>query len=109
MLNNLPYFLSSFLIVFGIFMSIATRYYFTKLVGVIIMQSGVLLFFMSISKITGAKPPVYDQNILIYSNPLPQVLMLTAIVVGLATTSIGLSLLSKMTKDHGTIKEDELT
>jgi multicomponent Na+:H+ antiporter subunit C len=49
-----------------------------------------------------------DAAELIYSNPLPSVLMLTAIVVGVATTALALALTVRVREDYGTTEEDEI-
>ena len=89
-----------------------------KLVGMNIFQWSIILFIVSLSAKRGATIPIVlgsDDHgeipvidALEYVNPLPQVLMLTAIVVGLATTGVALALLLQIYKRYGTLEEDEL-
>ena len=89
-----------------------------KLVGMNIFQWSIILFFVSLSAKRGATIPIvlgsHDHSetpvitALEYVNPLPHVLMLTAIVVGLATTGVALALLLQIYKRYGTLEEDEL-
>ncbi|MBT7760393.1 MAG: cation:proton antiporter subunit C, partial [Rhodospirillaceae bacterium] len=59
-------------------------------------------------KVTGGTAPILDDRFQVYSNPLPHVLILTAIVVGVATTALGLALVVRIRESYGTIEEDEL-
>ena len=89
-----------------------------KLVGMNIFQWSIILFIVSLSAKRGATIPIVLEShdhgeipvidALDYVNPLPQVLMLTAIVVGLATTGVALALLLQIYKRYGTLEEDEL-
>ena len=89
-----------------------------KVVGMNIFQWSIILFIVSLSAKRGATIPIvlgsHDHgempviNAAQYGNPLPQVLMLTAIVVGLATTGVALALLLRIYKRYGTLEEDEL-
>ena len=71
------------------------------------------MFYISTSKVAGGTAPIFpiDLNVdpnVAYSNPLPHVLILTAIVVGVATTSIGLALIIRIREEYGTIEEDDI-
>lgn len=84
-----------------------------KIVGLNVFQVAVFMFYISVSKVTGGTAPIYplDLNIdptVLYSNALPHVLILTAIVVGVATTSLGLALIVRIREEFGTIEEEEL-
>ena len=79
-----------------------------KLIGLNIFQSAVFLFYISVGKIKGATAPIVEQGFSSYSNPLPHVLILTAIVVGVATVSLGLALVVRLKEAYGTIEEDEI-
>ncbi len=89
-----------------------------KLVGMNIFQWSIILFVVSLSAKRGATIPIvvggHDQETAPiieasqYVNPLPQVLMLTAIVVGVAITGVALALLLRIHKQYGTLEEDEL-
>ena len=79
-----------------------------KLVGLSLFQTSVYLLYISPGKIVGGTPPIIDPNYTTYSNPLPHVLMLTAIVVGVATLALGLALVARIHEAYGTIEEDEI-
>jgi multicomponent Na+:H+ antiporter subunit C len=81
--------------------------YVRKMIGLSVMQASVLIFYLVIGKVGGGFVPIhYDGAITpLYSSPLPQVLMLTAIVVGFATLSLGLSLIYRIFQAFGTISE----
>jgi len=79
-----------------------------KLIGLNIFQSAVFLFYISVGKVKGATAPIVEQGYSSYSNPLPHVLILTAIVVGVATVSLGLALVVRLKEAYGTIEEDEI-
>ena len=66
------------------------------------------LFYISLGKVAGGTAPILDGNQALYSNPLPHVLILTAIVVGVATTALGLALILRINEAFGSIEEDEI-
>jgi len=79
------------------------------LVGLGIFQTSVYLLYLSPGKILGGTPPIMAEGIETYSNPLPHVLILTAIVVGVATLALGLAIVVRIHEAYGTIEEDEIT
>ena len=79
-----------------------------KLIGLNIFQSAMFLFYISVGKVRGGTAPIVEEGITSYSNPLPHVLILTAIVVGVATVSLGLALVVRLKEAYGTIEEDEI-
>lgn len=80
-----------------------------KLVGLNIFQTSVFILYISMGKIIGGTAPIIvSQPNVVYSNPIPHVLILTAIVVGIATTSLGLALVVRINEAYGTIEEDEI-
>ena len=97
-LININYSFSILLFFLGIYVVLASSDLMKKLFGLSIFQTSVLWFYISLGKIYGAQPPICsDANCSeIYSNPLPQVLMLTAIVVGIAIISLGFALVIKI-------------
>jgi multicomponent Na+:H+ antiporter subunit C len=64
--------------------------------------------YISIGKVSGGTAPILADGIKTYSNPLPHVLILTAIVVGVATTALGLALVVRIKESYGTIEDDEI-
>ena len=79
-----------------------------KLIGLNIFQTSVFLLYISMGKVEGGTAPIVAEGVATYSNPLPHVLILTAIVVGIATTSVGLSLVIRIREAYDTIEEDEI-
>lgn len=79
-----------------------------KIVGLNIFQVSVFVLYISMSKIDGGAAPILDAAIKTYSNPLPHVLILTAIVVGVATTALGLALIVRIRDAYDTVEEDEI-
>jgi len=96
------------LMVAGLYIVIARGNMVKKLVGMSIFQTSVYLLYLSPGKIIGATPPVIAEGFTVYSNPLPHVLILTAIVVGVATLALGLSLVIRINEAFGSIEEDEI-
>ena len=93
----------------GLFIVIARTNLIKKLIGLSIFQSSVFLFYISLGKVAGGTAPILDGNPgTLYSNPLPHVLILTAIVVGVATTALGLALILRINEAFGSIEEDEI-
>ena len=93
----------------GLFIVIARANLIKKLIGLSIFQTSVFLFYISLGKVAGGTAPILDGNPgTLYSNPLPHVLVLTAIVVGVATTALGLALILRINEAFGSIEEDEI-
>ena len=120
----------------GLYVVFASRNLIKKLVGLSIFQTSVFLLYITIGKVKGGQPPIIvdshsgdhaslepvlvaaagakeaaghaAKSDVLYSNPLPHVLILTAIVVGVATLAIGLSLVVRIREIYGTIEEDEI-
>ncbi len=96
------------LLMIGFYTVIAKGNLIKKLVGLSIFQSAVFLMYISMGKVEGATAPILQTGAVEYSNPLPQVLILTAIVVGVATLSLGLAIVVRIKERYGTIEEREL-
>jgi len=97
-----------FLMVAGLYIVIARGNMIKTLIGLSLFQTSVYLLYLSPGKIFGGTPPIIDAAYKVYSNPLPHVLMLTAIVVGVATLALGLALVVRINETYGTIEEDEI-
>ncbi len=108
LIDNFNYFIIIFLMVSGLYVVVARGNMIKKLVGLSLFQTSVYLLYLSPGKILGGTPPIIDENFQIYSNPLPHVLILTAIVVGVATLALGLALVLRINEEYGTIEEDEI-
>ena len=93
----------------GLFMVIARANLVKKMIGLSIFQTSVFIFYISLGKMAGGTAPILDGNPdTLYSNPLPHVLILTAIVVGVATTALGLALILRIRESFGSIEEDKI-
>ena len=97
------------LMIGGLFIVISQNNLVKKLVGLAIFQTSVFLFYISVGKIAGGTAPILlKDGGTLYSNPLPHVLILTAIVVGVATTALGLALVLRINAAFGSIEHDEV-
>ncbi len=106
------------LMMIGFYAMIAKRNLVKKVVGMNIFQTAIILFFISTSSKSGATIPIIQNahgdaaghaiNVAQYANPLPHVLMLTAIVVMVSTFGVALALLIMVNRDYGTFEEDEI-
>ena len=97
-----------FLMVSGLYIVIARGNMVKKLVGLSLFQTSVYLLYLSAGKILGGTAPIIDPAFTVYSHPLPHVLILTAIVVGVATLAVGLALVVRINEAYGTIEEDDI-
>lgn len=92
----------------GFYIVIARGNLVKKVVGLNIFQASVFVFYISMGKVSGGTAPIIAEGFARYSNPLPHVLILTAIVVGVATTAVGLALVVRINEAYGTIEDDEI-
>jgi multicomponent Na+:H+ antiporter subunit C len=97
-----------FLMVAGLYVVIARGNMIKKLVGLSLFQTSVYLLYIGPGKIVGGTAPIVGEGFGVYSNPLPHVLILTAIVVGVATLALGLAIVVRINEAYGTIEEDEI-
>ncbi len=97
-----------FLMMVGFYILISQGNLIKKIVGLSVFQTSVFILYISMGKIRGGTAPILTEGDPIYSNPLPHVLILTAIVVGVATTALGLSLVIRIHEAYGTVEEDEI-
>ena len=102
------YWIVVFLMMAGFYNVIARGNLIKKLIGLNLFQTSVFLLYISMGKVDGGTAPIVAEGVSIYSNPLPHVLILTAIVVGIATTAVGLSLVIRIREAYDTIEEDEI-
>ena len=108
LIANYNYLITIFLMVAGLYIVVAKSNMIKTLLGLGVFQTSVYLLYLSPGKILGGTPPILDKNFEVYSNPLPHVLILTAIVVGVATLALGLALIVRINEAYGTIEEDEI-
>jgi len=102
------YWIVIFLMMLGFYTVISKGNLVKKIVGLNIFQVSVFLLYISIGTVTGGAAPITTEGVELYSNPLPHVLILTAIVVGVATTALALALVVRIKESYGTIEEDEI-
>lgn len=102
------YWVVIFLMMTGFYVVIARGNLVKKVIGLNIFQTSVFIFYISMGKVQDGTAPILEAGAKTYSNPLPHVLILTAIVVGVATTALGLALAVRIKEAYGTIEEDEI-
>ena len=108
LVEHYNYIVTIFLMMTGLYIVVARGNLVKKLVGLSIFQTSVYLLYIAPGKIAGGTAPIIAPGITVYSNPLPHVLILTAIVVGVATLALGLALVVRIQEEYGTIEEDEI-
>ena len=96
------------LMMLGMYVVMANPNLVKKVVGLNIFQTAVFIFYISLGEREGATAPILDDAFTLYVNPLPHVLILTAIVVGVATTALALALIVRIHRAYETIEEDEI-
>jgi multicomponent Na+:H+ antiporter subunit C len=97
-----------FLMVAGLYVVIARGNMVKKLVGLSLFQTSVYLLYLSAGKVLGGTAPIVAPGQTLYTHPLPSVLILTAIVVGVGTLALGLALVVRINEAYGTIEEEEI-
>ena len=135
-LGHVNYWFVILLMMVGFYILISRGNLVKKLLGLTLFQTSVFIMYISLGKIRGGTAPILldmghgeeeghgasgghaaaegaghaaeAAGEVLYSNPLPHVLILTAIVVGIATTALGLSLVIRIRESYGTIEEDEI-
>ena len=107
-IGHYNYWVAIFLMMAGFYTIISRGNLVKKIVGLNIFQVSVFMLYISMSTVHGGAAPIITEGVEHYSNPLPHVLILTAIVVGVATTALGLALVVRIKEAYGTIEEDEI-
>lgn len=102
------YWMVIILMMTGLYVVIARSNLIKKLIGLNVFQVSVIMFYVTLGKVRGGTAPILEEGIDSYSNPVPHVLMLTAIVVGVATIALALALVVRLHGAYGTIEEDEI-
>ncbi|WP_321390176.1 cation:proton antiporter subunit C [Emcibacter sp.] len=99
------------LLMLGFYAIVARTNLIKKVIGLSIFQASVFLMYISMGKVEGGTAPIIIPDLpedTIFSNPLPQVLILTAIVVGISTTALALAMVVRIKEEYGTVEEDEI-
>ena len=116
-LGHINYWLFIILMMTGFYIVVSRGNYVKKIVGLNIFQVAVFMLYISIGKVTSGTAPIFPTDSqgkikvdpeIVYSNPLPHVLILTAIVVGIATTSLGLALIVRIREEDDSIEEEDI-
>ncbi|MFO1364261.1 MAG: cation:proton antiporter subunit C [Burkholderiales bacterium] len=105
---HFSYWVTLFLMIAGLYILIARGNLMKKLIGLGVFQTSVYLLYIAPGKLVGGTAPIVAAGFTTYSNPLPHVLILTAIVVGVATLALGLAITVRIREAYGTIEEDEI-
>lgn len=93
------------LMMIGFYIVIADSNLIKKIIGLTIFQTSVFILFISMSKVKGGTAPILLDTPATYSNPLPHVLILTAIVVSVATVALGLAIVARIHRTYGSVDE----
>lgn len=107
-LTHFNYWAAIALATIGLYAVVARYNMVKKLIGLSLFQTAVFLLFVTIAKVSGGTAPILDSDYSLYSNPLPHVLILTAIVVSVSTLAVGLALTIAIKRDYGTVEEDDI-
>lgn len=104
------YWVFAILLLIGLYAVIAKVNLVKRMIGLSIFQAAVFLLYISMDKVEGGTAPIFRNDVVgaVFSNPLPQVLILTAIVVGIATTALGLAVVVRIREEYGTVEEDRI-
>jgi multicomponent Na+:H+ antiporter subunit C len=135
LIGHIVYVLVVFLLIAGLWIVFASRNLIKRMIGLAIFQSSIGLFYIALGKVTGGTAPIVIDKAseagrkvssalaapldpayvaragvdgVVYSNPLPHVLILTAIVVGVATLAVGLAIAVRVREAYGTVEADEI-
>ncbi|MCK9230454.1 MAG: cation:proton antiporter subunit C [Syntrophales bacterium] len=113
LLGHYSYFFVFVLLCIGLYAVLFMRNLVKQIIGLNIFQGAIILFWVSCAVKWNATVPIYDPDIglgstALYINPLPHTLMLTAIVVGVATTGVAYALLIIIYKHYKTVDEEKL-
>ncbi|MEM7173070.1 MAG: cation:proton antiporter subunit C [Pseudomonadota bacterium] len=106
--SHYNYWVVIFLMMAGLYIVVSRGNLVKKIVGLNIFQVSVFLLYISIGKVDGGTAPILTGQPEVFSNPLPHVLILTAIVVGVATTALGLALVVRIREVYGSIEEADI-
>lgn len=108
--GHYTYILVFLLLAIGFYMMAANNNLIKKIIGLNLFQTAIFLFFISLAYVGQGNIPVvqHGQEEILYANPLPHVIVLTAIVVGVAVTAVALALSIRIYEEYGTLNEKEI-
>ena len=113
-LQHFNYWVDIFLMMIGMYTVISRGHLLKKVIGLNIFQTSVFILYISIGYIEGGTVPIVAGQVVgntgdvVYANPLPHVLILTAIVVGVSTTALALALIIRIRDAYGTLEENDI-
>ena len=104
------YWVFAILLMVGFYAVTAKLNLVKKLIGLSIFQSAVFLLYISMGPVEGGTAPIFHEDVTdrVFSNPLPSVLILTAIVVGISTLALGLAVIVRIKEAYGSVEENEI-
>lgn len=104
------YWVFAVLLMIGFYAVVANTNLIKKLIGLSLFQAAVFLLYITMGKVSGGTAPILPKGAsdTLYSSPLPQVLILTAIVVGISTTALGLGVVVRIREEYGSIDEKDI-
>ena len=102
------YWIVFLLMMTGLYVVMVSTNLIKKIIGLNIFQTSVFILYISIGKVSGGTAPILADGVTVYSNPLPHVLILTAIVVGVATTALGLALIVRIHAEYDSVDEEKI-
>lgn len=103
------YWIFVLLLTIGLFAIVSRMNLIKKTIGLSLFQTSVFLMYISAGKVEGGTAPILVSGMeRLFSNPLPQVLILTAIVVGISTTALALSIVVRINEEYGSVEEDQI-
>ncbi len=109
LLSRYNYYMAVIIMMIGLYAMIAKSNLIKKIIGLNIFQTAIFLFYISIADVRGGTAPILvESGDALYVNPVPHVLILTAIVVSVSTTAVALSMVIGVQQEYGTIEEEEL-
>ncbi|WP_225333990.1 cation:proton antiporter subunit C [Halomicrobium urmianum] len=92
----------------GLYVLVESNNLVKKVIGMNVFQTGIFMFVITTGYVDGGVPPVLGEGGEVYVSPLPHVLILTAIVVGVALTAVALALIVRIYSEYGTLDEEVL-
>lgn len=107
-IGSYNYWVTILLMMIGFYAVITSYNFVKKLIGLAIFQVSVLLFYISAGYLKDGEVPILQEGVTAYTNPLPHVLMLTAIVVGVSVLAVGLAVIVRIKESYGSIEENEI-
>ncbi len=107
-IGHYNYWVAIVLMMAGFYLVISRANLVKKLIGLNIFQTAVFLLYITMGKVIEGTAPIAAEGFTVYSNPIPSVLILTAIVVSVSTTAVALAIIVRIKEAYGTVEEDEI-